>query len=93
MLAAKIHPIGVPYPALYNYLSCSEVNPCWGWLNSNETWRNLTTQRAEQLNAVYSTVVANQSYTNFQMAFHNPDWMGFIQQYVAAGGLASDLIE
>ena len=54
----KIHPLGVPYPALYEWLSCSGSNPCWGWLNANETWRNLTTQRATQLNAVYGNVRA-----------------------------------
>jgi len=32
----RIHPIGVPYPAVYELLSCVGSNPCWGWLNSNE---------------------------------------------------------
>jgi len=89
----KIHPVGIPYPDLYSWLSCSGSNPCWGWLNANETWRNITTQRAEQLNAVYANITATQTYKNFQINFHNPDWASFIQQYVQDGGLASDLIE
>jgi len=89
----KIHPAGVPYPDVYDWLSCNGNNPCWGWLNSNETWRNITTQRAQQLNAVYANITASQKYQNFDMYFHNPDWMSFISQYAAAGGLASDLIE
>lgn len=35
----QTHPIGTSYPALYDYLSCLGVNPCWGWLNTNATWR------------------------------------------------------
>lgn len=33
----QTHPIGVPYPNVYEFLSCNDANPCWGWLNSNAT--------------------------------------------------------
>lgn len=89
----RTHPIGVPYRDLYTFLSCNGANPCWGWLNANETWRNITTQRAEALNAVYPKVIANQKYKNFDMHFNNPDWRKFINAYVQAGGLAHELIE
>ena len=38
-------------------------------------------------------IVATQSYKNFEMQFHDPNWVEFINDYVAGGGLASDLIE
>jgi hypothetical protein len=41
---------------VYSFLSCHGSNPCWGWLNSNETWRNMTTNHANSLNNVYPTV-------------------------------------
>jgi hypothetical protein len=99
---------------LYEWLSCSGSNPCWGWLNSNETWRNTTTQHAQALNQVYANVsevvlkspllgdpvslaavqiVASQKYNNFQLEFHDPNWVDYINNYVSAGGLAVDLIE
>eukprot|EP00003_Mantamonas_plastica_P021532 TRINITY_DN349_c0_g1_i8.p1 TRINITY_DN349_c0_g1~~TRINITY_DN349_c0_g1_i8.p1 ORF type:complete len:485 (+),score=158.52 TRINITY_DN349_c0_g1_i8:34-1455(+) len=35
------HPIGngVSYADVYDYLNCLELNPCWAWLNRNETIR------------------------------------------------------
>ena len=32
----RVHPLGVHYPAVYEFLSCTGSNPCWGWLNTNE---------------------------------------------------------
>jgi hypothetical protein len=52
------HPIGTSYPALYDYLSCVGVNPCWGWLNTNATWRDATQERADQLNGEYLKLVS-----------------------------------
>ena len=37
-----VHPLGTSYPAFYDYMSCMGINPCWGWLNTNRTWRNAT---------------------------------------------------
>ena len=50
----RIHPIGwlnqdVTYTDLYDYLNCLQVSPCYGWMNSNATMRELTTQRAMEL--------------------------------------------
>jgi hypothetical protein len=38
-------------------------------------------------------IVATQKYNNFQIEFHDPNWMDYITEYVNSGGLASDLIE
>ena len=54
----QIHPIGVKYADLYDYLGCQGSNPCNGWLTSNATMRNVTTAWAESLNAQYTKVSA-----------------------------------
>jgi hypothetical protein len=97
---AQQHPLGPNYEAVYSFLSCNEANPCWGWLNSNETWRNFTTSRAEELNDVYAKIAAEQGpnateskYDNFKFHYHAVDWPGYIRKYVESGGTATDLIE
>ena len=87
------HPLGSTYKELYGFLSCLGLNPCWGWLNSNSTWRDATTAHAEQLNSVYQDIAASQNFSNFTFIFHQPDWKTYIADYVAGGGEAADLIE
>lgn len=89
------HPLGVGYPALYEYLACNGATPCWGWMNANATWRNLTQQRANELSAVYDTIIAqnNQTYKNFDMYHVQVDWVSLVAEYVAAGGNPADIIE
>jgi acyloxyacyl hydrolase len=94
---ALTHPTGAIYKDVYGMLSCEGANPCWGWLNSNETWRNFTTTRAQQLNAVYAKIAQEEAsspqYKNFKFIYRDVDWRTFIEQYVESGGKASDLIE
>jgi acyloxyacyl hydrolase len=47
------HPLNITYATLYDFLNCLKISPCFGWLNSNETYRKQTTQRARELSAVY----------------------------------------
>eukprot|EP01013_Petalomonas_cantuscygni_P016229 TRINITY_DN33196_c0_g1_i1.p1 TRINITY_DN33196_c0_g1~~TRINITY_DN33196_c0_g1_i1.p1 ORF type:complete len:571 (+),score=135.24 TRINITY_DN33196_c0_g1_i1:136-1848(+) len=61
----QIHPLGstfgnARYSDVYDFLNCLQVSPCRGWLNTNETMRNLTTAHAESLNAVYPKVIARE---------------------------------
>lgn len=84
----QTHPIGTSYPALYDYLSCLGVNPCWGWLNTNATWRAATQARADQLNAEYGRIVAEwqaqhpSGTGSFELLYYNPDLLGAITKYV-----------
>jgi len=56
-LANITHPIlQVPYARLWEFISCYNINPCWGWLNPDPAWRNFTQNRAKQLNAVFPQV-------------------------------------
>ncbi len=88
------HPIGVPFPSVYDFLTCSNANPCFGWLNSNATWRDRTSARAAALSSVYDTIIAQYaSRYAFDMYRVQMDWVAFIEDYVAKGGDAFDLIE
>eukprot|EP00656_Telonema_subtile_P008813 TRINITY_DN14122_c0_g1_i3.p2 TRINITY_DN14122_c0_g1~~TRINITY_DN14122_c0_g1_i3.p2 ORF type:complete len:218 (+),score=62.54 TRINITY_DN14122_c0_g1_i3:863-1516(+) len=88
------HPSGASYADVYSFLSCNGANPCWGWLNANETWRNATTERAMQLNQVYLKIAAERpTFQNFKFLYHEVDWRKYIAEYVKSGGKAADLIE
>jgi acyloxyacyl hydrolase len=45
----RTHPFGVPYVNVYNFLDCTDANPCKTWLTSNNTQRQLATDRAMEL--------------------------------------------
>lgn len=47
------HPLGTKYQQAYDFMNCLEENPCWGWLNSNETVRRISTVWSNNLNRVY----------------------------------------
>lgn len=88
------HPLGVGYPDVYSYLSCSNANPCWGWLNTNETWRNFTSERAQNLTNVYDQIISSGiRFQHFDMYRLQVDWFALINEYVQNGGKASDVIE
>jgi acyloxyacyl hydrolase len=82
--------IGLPR---YDYLNCLQINPCWGWLNSNATVRNATTQHAEALSAVYPQIIATQQYNSFKMYALTVDWQEIFDKWIAAGNDPVDLIE
>ena len=92
---SRTHPLGVPFPSVYNFLDCNGCSPCWGWLNVNSTWRDATSARAAALSAVYPQIIAANSsrYTKFDMYNFNVNWPAFIADYAAAGGDPFDLIE
>lgn len=70
----RIHPIGslrhdVTYEQLYDFLNCLQVSPCFGYLNSNETIRNKTSERAAQLSTVLKHVAETSKYENFDVFY------------------------
>jgi acyloxyacyl hydrolase len=87
------HPVGAKYSEVYDYLNCLQTSPCWGWMNSNSTVRNMTQIRANQLTDVYNQIIATQSYPAFDMHLINVDMNALFQQWVNSGRKASDLIE
>ncbi len=98
VLSTRIHPVGslhndITYSHFYDYLNCLQISPCFGWLNSNETWRNLTTERAMQLNNAFRDVVANNSFKNIKVVYIDPPISEGIKMWEKEGKDASELIE
>jgi len=89
------HPMGggVTYEDVYTWLLCLNANPCVGWLNPNETLRNETQAIADVLSMQYSYIVGNYTFKNFDMAYYPSPVVQLINQWVSAGGNATDLIE
>ena len=94
----RIHPIGswhndITYSQVYDYLNCLDISPCFGWLNSNETWRNLTTDRALELNAALKALVANETFENFKAYYFDPPVNQAFKYWEERGGEPWQLIE
>jgi len=71
VMSNLIHPLGVPYRNVYQFLTCSNANPCWTWLNTNETVRNATSFRAAELSETISRIVTQSKgkYKNLELAY------------------------
>ena len=98
ILSKRIHPFGalrqdVTYADLYDYMNCLQVSPCFGWLNSNETVRNLTTKRAKELNKALQEAIGNFSSTKFKLHYIDPPLPQMIDVWVKEGHQAWELIE
>jgi len=89
----KIHPIGVSYPQLYDYQNCLETSMCWGWLNNNETIRDITTNHAAKLNQVYRDVFSTYKAKNFDCAYYDFPAQPIWDAWVAEGNDPYLLIE
>jgi len=89
----KMHPAGISYSQFYDYQNCLGSSLCWGWLNTNETVRTLTTQRANELNQVYRDLFKTYKAKNFDVAYYDfpvePIW----NEWVAEGNDPFDLFE
>lgn len=93
-----IHPIGslnndVTYAQFYDYLNCLQVSPCFGWMNSNETWRNQTTERAMQLNNAFRNMIKNETFKNLKAYYFDPPIKEAFKRWEKQGGKRWDLIE
>lgn len=88
-----VHPLGTKYVQAYDFMNCLEENPCWGWLNSNETVRRISTQRSNELNRVYQNISDTQNFNNFKFIFFNPHWAALFNDYYKSGAPLTDLIE
>ena len=87
------HPIGTTYTAFYDFMNCMEENPCWGWLNSNQTVRQQTTAWSDKLNMVYQNISRTHTFENFEYIFYSPDWVHMFAEYGRAGFEVKNLIE
>ena len=62
-------------------------------MNSDEYWRNATTQRAFELNQVYNQIIANNTFKNFDMHYFDCPLEQVVSEWIANGGEAWQLIE
>lgn len=65
------HPFGVPYKNVYNFLDCTDANPCKTWLTSNDTLREAASKRAEELSATSQRVIKERgrSFQNIEVDY------------------------
>jgi acyloxyacyl hydrolase len=62
-------------------------------MNSNETVRNISTEHAEALSAVYPMLINSQKYNSFSMYMLEVNWDTLFSKWIAQGGNPVDLIE
>jgi acyloxyacyl hydrolase len=69
------------------------ANPCTPWLNPDPAMRTAGSLRAKQLSDVYMQIIQSYKFKNFDMAFYPFPLKEIMDQWIATGGLAADLIE
>jgi len=94
----RIHPVGklnadVRYADIYEWLKCLGLTPCAGWMNKNETVRQLTTKRAMELSDAGKEIVSSKKYKNFKMMHYDYDVAELIKRWEALGGQDYEIID
>eukprot|EP01125_Pyxidicula_operculata_P007112 TRINITY_DN2423_c0_g1_i1.p1 TRINITY_DN2423_c0_g1~~TRINITY_DN2423_c0_g1_i1.p1 ORF type:complete len:538 (-),score=124.40 TRINITY_DN2423_c0_g1_i1:159-1772(-) len=93
LLHDRIHPIGTTYAAVYDYLNCLQVSPCWTWMNSNATVRQKGDDWAKTLSMQYQIIVNTTKFKNFDMAYYDFPLPEIFKMWKAQGGELWQLIE
>jgi len=89
----RTHPIGATYAEVYDFMNCLQISPCWGWMNSNETIRNITNAWAAKLSDVYDEIISTHKYPNFDMIYYPFPLEEIWKIWQAEGGEFWQLIE
>ncbi|NXT81376.1 AOAH hydrolase, partial [Zapornia atra] len=94
----RYHPLGqlnrdITYSQLYSFLDCLQVSPCSGWLTSNETLRNLTSERAVQLSNVLKGIATSEKFANFDVFYMDFPLRQTAEEWRKMGGEPWQLIE
>ena len=95
---SRIHPLGawrndVTYSAFYDFFNCLYISPCFGWLNTEEIWRNRTAVRAKELSDMLRAVVVNNTFTNIKVHYMDFPLDAVIQRWKSMGGQDWQLIQ
>lgn len=98
LLHDRIHPLGrvgppITYEQVYSYLTCLQISPCNGWLSSNASLRDFTTQRAVDLSVAIHNATFTYQPKNFDVAYLDFPFDQAIAEWVAQGGEPWQLIE
>ncbi|KAM8967056.1 acyloxyacyl hydrolase [Pelodytes ibericus] len=94
----RYHPVGqfnqdVKYKQLYSFMSCLQINPCEGWMTSNETLQNLTTKRADELSSALKEIASSYKFNNFDVNYFESLYKKVIAEWSTYGGKTWELIE
>ena len=94
----RIHPVAafkkdVNYVRFYNFLNCLEVSPCFGWLNDNATWRNMTTERAMNLSQALEAVIKAKTFKRIKSVYMENPIAEMLIDWEKQGGQGWQLIE
>jgi len=81
----KTHPIGVSYEHFYDFFSCTQASFCWGWLNTDASVREKTTELAMGLNAVYAEILPKYKAKNFDIVYYDFPAQTIFDQWKAEG--------
>ncbi|XP_072024277.1 acyloxyacyl hydrolase-like isoform X2 [Amphiura filiformis] len=98
LMANRIHPLGqynqdITYKHVYDLLSCLQVSPCNGWMSSNETLRNYTSERAANLSKALEEVVQSNKFMNFKPYYIDYDIRTVIKEWEDMGGEGWQMVE
>uniref|UniRef100_A0A8C3TKW0 Acyloxyacyl hydrolase n=1 Tax=Chelydra serpentina TaxID=8475 RepID=A0A8C3TKW0_CHESE len=97
-LHSRYHPLGqlnkdITYEQVYSFLSCLQISPCNGWMSSNETLRNLTSERALQLSNVLKDIARSEMFANFDVFYMDFPLGKIADEWHKLGGESWQLIE
>uniref|UniRef100_A0A674JED2 Saposin B-type domain-containing protein n=1 Tax=Terrapene triunguis TaxID=2587831 RepID=A0A674JED2_9SAUR len=97
-LHSRYHPLGqlnkdITYEQMYSFLSCLQISPCNGWMSSNETLRNLTSERALQLSNVLKEIARSEMFANFDIFYMDFPLGKIVDEWHKLGGESWQLIE
>ena len=90
---ARLHPIGVTYKTVYDFLNCLTISPCWVWMNSNATVRETGQKRANALSAVYGEIIRTETFRNFRVLNYPFPLKAILADWEKLGGELWQLIE
>ena len=96
----RTHPVasywgGFTYGRFYDFMSCLQVSPCNGWMSTNATLRDLTSERAANLSDVLRNIAKDKkdSFQNFDLHFLANPITEMVKEWVKAGREPWELIE
>lgn len=93
VLHDRIHPLGITYGELYEFLHNMNCNPCRTWLTPDESSRDKASEHSKKLSSILEEIVKTKKYTNFEMVYMNFPLKKMFDEWVNAGGDPAELIE
>lgn len=93
VMSTRMHPLGITYADLYEFLHNIGGNPCRTWLTPDADSRDKASERSRELSMVLKDIAQTQKYTNFDLAYMDFPLKTVFDMWIAQGGDPADLIE